>query len=425
MESGPVDPSTVDDGLIDRGPMDRATPTRVVLVSGAGGSGRSTLAAATALREAAAGRRTLLLAVDDPHRTLDRLLDTPLTAEPQPLDAAEGLHAARLDPQEAFRDAAARLLGRAKPLFDLLGVDPLDRDELSALPGAVHLALLDALRTHGGSGRWDLVVVDAPPVADLLAALALPEQLDRYLGRLVPENRQAARALRPVLAAVAGVPMPGDWIFEARGWAAAELAEVRAVTDGPGTTVRLVVDAPAGPRAVAALRGARAGLALHGQRVGALLVNRLVPDGDDPFLGPLHRSQQRQLAVLRDEWDVPVHAFGHLGREPEGIADLAEFAGPDGAGPDPAERLPVPEWTVEDLREAPEQALVWRIPLPGAERGDLDLVRRGDELVLGVGAHRRTLTLPSALRRCTVAGAALRDGVLAVRFAPDPRLWPR
>jgi arsenite-transporting ATPase len=68
--------------------------------------------------------------------------------------------------------------------------------------------------------------------------------------------------------------------------------------------------------------------------------------------------------------------------------------------------------------------LVWHIPLPGAERGDLDLLRRGDELVLGVAGHRRAVSLPSALRRCTVAGAALRDGELTVRFAPDPSLWP-
>ncbi|MHA6759319.1 ArsA family ATPase [Streptacidiphilus sp. PAMC 29251] len=401
-----------------------ATPgrpaARVVLVSGDGGSGRTTVAAATALREAAEGRRTLLLAADDPHRTLDRLLG--LALEPVPKQVEAGFHAARLDPQEAFRDAAARLLGRARPVFDLLGVDPLERDELSALPGAVHLALLDALRTHGGSGQWEVVVVDAPPVAELLAALALPEQLDRYLGRLIPENRQAARALRPVLAAVAGVPMPGDWIFEARGWTAAELAEVRAVTDAPGTTVRLVVDAPAGPNGVAALRGARAGLALYGQRVESLLVNRILPDGDDPFLGALHRAQREQLAALAEEWDAPVHGLGHLGHEPAADADLTALAA---AFPALAWGSPVGDWPVQDLRDSGEQVLVWRIPLPGAERADLDLVRRGDDLVLGVGGYRRTLVLPSALRRCTVAGAALRDGVLNLRFAPDPQLWPR
>ncbi|MEY9963676.1 arsenite-transporting ATPase [Streptacidiphilus sp. MAP12-16] len=395
---------------------------RVVLVSGNGGGGRTTLAAATARHAAATGRRTLLLAADDPHRTLDRLLEAEL--EPAPQELHPGLSVARLDQQSAFRDAAARLLGRAKPLFDLLGVDPLERDELSALPGSAHLALLDALRTYGASGRWDVVVVDAPPVAELLAALALPEQLDRYLGRLVPENRQAARALRPVLAAVAGVPMPADWIFEARGWAAAELAEVRAITGAPGTTVRLVVDAPAGPLAVAALRHARAGLALHGQRVESVLVNRLVPDGATPFLASLHREQRHQLAALRADWDAPVHGVPHAGREPHGYADLAELADGDALTVGAAE-APSAGWVVDDLLDTDERVLVWRIPLPGAQRRDLDLVRRGDDLVLGVGPYRRTLTLPSALRRCSVAGAALREGVLAVRFAPDPQLWPR
>jgi len=401
-----------------------AAVPRVVLVSGGGGSGRTTVAAATARLAAESGQRTLLLAADDPHRTLDRLLDAGLG--PRPTQLRPGLFAARLDPQTAFRDAAGRLLTRAKTLFDLLGVEPLDRDEISALPGAVHLALLDALRTHGTDPDWDAVVVDAPPVPDLVAALALPEQLDGYLARLLPEQRQAARALRPVLAAFAGVPLPADWLFEARAWAAAELAGIRAVTDAPGTTVRLVADAAAGPQAAAALRTARAGLALHGRRVESLIVNRLLPDGADPFLAALHQAQQRQLAALRLEWDIPVTELPHLGREPRGLEDPALPTGSGALRPAPLPgSTPVADWPVEDLLDTPERVLVWRIPLPGADRGDLDLVRRGDELALGVGPYRRTVPLPSALRRCTVAGAALREGVLAVRFTPDPQLWPR
>ena len=409
-------------------PRTPAGSPRTVLVSGEGGSGRTTVAAATALLAAGEGRRTLLLAAADPHRTLDRLLGTELGTAPAEL--RPGLFAARLDEQTAFRDAADRLLGRAKTLFDLLGVEPLDREELSALPGAAHLALLDALRTHAADARWDAVVIDAPPVAELVAALALPEQLDRYLARLLPEQRQAARALRPVLAAFAGVPMPADWLFEARAWAEAELAEVRALVDAPATTVRLVADAPTGPLAPAALAAARAGLALHGRPVESVLVDRLLPAGGEAagegFLGRLHDAQQQQLAALRAEWDVPVHGLAHLGREPQGWADLAELveAHAPALALGPGGGLPA-EWPVEDLLRTPEQVLVWRIPLHGATRRDLDLVRRGDELVLGVGPYRRTLTLPSALRRCTVAGAALREGVLAVRFAPDPGLWPR
>ncbi len=93
-----------------------------------------------------------------------------------------------------------------------------------------------------------------------------------------------------------------------------------------------------------------------------------------------------------------------------------------GGGPGPAPRET--PWQVED-RLADEGLLIWQLPLPGADRADLDLVRRGDELVVGIGAYRRVLSLPSGLRRCTVSGAGLADGVLSVRFTPDPALWPK
>lgn len=81
-------------------------------------------------------------------------------------------------------------------------------------------------------------------------------------------------------------------------------------------------------------------------------------------------------------------------------------------------------WAVED-RLAEDGVLVWAVPLPGARKCDLDLIRRGDELLLTAGPYRRIVSLPSALRRCTVSGAALTDGELRVRFTPDPQLWPR
>ncbi|MBF9071044.1 ArsA family ATPase [Streptacidiphilus fuscans] len=409
---------------------------RLVLVSGAGGAGRSTLAAATAALAAESGERVLLVAADDPHRSVDGLLGHRLGPEPLRIAFEPGLFALRLDEQAAFRAAGVRLLERAKGLFDLLGVEPLEPEELTALPGASHLALLDLLRTYGRGreraegaergasfGAFDLVVVDAPPVAQLVAALALPEQLDAYLARLLPDERQAARALRPVLAGLAGVPMPSQWLFEARAWASAELADIRAVLRAPSTSIRLVTAPPAGPRARAELLRARAGLALHQLPLESLLVNRVPVDGK-PTDGSPTGTDSAGLDLLRAAWDVPVHAVPDLGREPERV-DLGELAEPSAlvTWTDTPAREAV-EWRVEDRLDTPDRVLVWHIPLPGTERGDLELVRRGDELALGVGCYRRSVPLPSALRRCTVAGAALRDGVLTVRFAPDPSLWP-
>ncbi|WP_055591208.1 ArsA family ATPase [Peterkaempfera griseoplana] len=403
--------------------------TRTVLVTGRGGSGTTTVAAATAVHSAHRGLRTLLLSARDPHRTLDTLLGVRLGSAPAPVgDGGEPPYALRIDEERAFQEEAQRLSGRVKPAFDLLGVDPLDPEELTALPGTRHLVLLRALCEHTASGDWDLLVVDGPPVPELVAALALPERLDRYLARLLPEQRQAARALRPVLAALAGVPMPSDWLFEARSWAAARLAEARSVASAPQTSVRLVVDADA--HTLSEVRQARAGLALFEHRLDAVVASRTLPDSAagsaDPWLAARAADSGARLAALATEFRsaAPLLTAPHLGRSPEGPADLAELGAEIyGADPGPQPQPGTP-WTVDD-RLADDGTLVWRLPLPGAERSDLDLVRRGDELIVGTGAYRRIVRLPSALRRCTVSGAGLRGGLLSVRFAPDAGLWPR
>ncbi|GAA1391989.1 ArsA-related P-loop ATPase [Kitasatospora putterlickiae] len=389
------------------------TATRTILVSG--DHAAPAVAAATALHAARQGRRTVLLAADDPHRTLDAALGVRLESGPAPF--APGLTVARTDEQAAFRHALGEIGGRLKPALDLLGADPLDPEELTALPGTARLALLRALPEADA----DVLVVLAPPPADLIATLALPEQLERYLDRLVPEQRQAARALRPLLAGLAGVPMPADWLYEARGKAVGALAAARAAITAPGTSVRLVTSADARP--FDELRRIRTGLALHGHRPDAVVVHGVLPDAaadsPDPWLAALARSRRDELAALTaDCEDLPVLTTGPAEDTLEAAADRLYGAGP---GPEPC---PAGPWTVED-RLASDGLLVWHLTLPGADRADLDLVRRGDELVVGLGAHRRVLTLPSALRRCTVAGAGLHDGVLTVRFAPDPGLWPR
>ncbi|KNB52732.1 ArsA family ATPase [Streptomyces caatingaensis] len=406
---------------------------RTVLVTGPGGAGRTTAAAATALAAARAGHRVLLLTGERgplPDAVLGVRLPAAGAAARRPwgtpAEAAPGLRAARIAAGEHFTALAGDLQDRGAALFDLLGAAPLDPEELTELPGAEPLALLAALRAaHSADAAWDLLVVDMPPAHDTVRLLALPEQLRRYLRRLLPPERQAARALRPVLAQLAGVPMPAQRLYELAARWDAELAAVQDVIEAGSTTVRLVAEP--GPTAAAALRPVRAGLALQGVRVDALIANRLLPAGSaDPWLAGLAAEQRAAHEELSGEYaadGVPVLALPHLGRAPRGTADLAALATAGGLGK-PGDGPPRPAAAVED-RLADDNLLVWRLPLPGAERDGLGLVRRGDELIVTVGPFGRVLPLPSALRRCTVAGAGLRDGALCVRFVPDPRLWPR
>ncbi|MFF5424300.1 MULTISPECIES: ArsA family ATPase [unclassified Streptomyces] len=374
---------------------------RIILVTGAGGAGRTTVAAATALAAAHAGQRVLLVSDD--------------------ADAVPGgtgpLTVLRPDPGADFRREFLTLQARSGTAFDLLGAAPFEEAELTELPGARPFALLRALR-EAAAGGHDLAVVDLPPLTEALAVLALPEQLRRYLRRLLPPERQAARALRPMLAQLAGVPMPAQWLYETTARWAEELAAVQALIEDPGTTVRLVLEP--GPAAAPALRSARLGLALQGLALDTVVANRVLPaTSEDPWLAALAAEQHRHLETLRTGAGGLLRELPHLGRDPRGPEDLVLLApAPADAGP-AAPAAP----RVED-RRAEDGVLVWHLPLPGAVKEELSLVRRGDELLLAAGPFRRALSLPGALRRCAVTGAGLVDGELRVRFAPDPGLWP-
>ncbi|MEV6160422.1 ArsA-related P-loop ATPase [Streptomyces sp. NPDC052052] len=435
---------------------------RTVLVTGPGGAGRTTVAAATALAAARRGHRTLLLSAD---------AVPGFPGDTEPTQVADGLWSARIDSGAHFRSELLALQDRASGLLDLLGGNRLDGEELTELPGASQLALLHALR-RAATGDWqpgghDVLVVDLPPLRDALALLTLPEQLRRCLRRLLPQERQAARALRPMLAQLAGVPAPAQWLYEAAARKDDELATVQALIEDRTTTLRLVAEP--GPAAEDALRSARTGLALYGLRVDMLVANRVLPrHSGDPWFAALAAQQEKATDRWSEGW-APTAALcevPHLGRDPRGPEDLGLLgagaertvlgrvgteapvggaglaAGLDGPAPGRADD----PWWIEDpyvpdgvgeirpprsggrIVPAPPSAdtvLTWCLPLPGAVKQDLQLVRRGNELLLTVGPFRRIVPLESGLRRCTVSGAALTDGVLRVRFTPDPDLWPR
>ncbi len=397
---------------------------RVLLFTGKGGVGKTTAAAGTAALAAEQGLKTLVLSTDAAHSLGDALgageAGVPRLAA-EPTEIGDGLYAQQVDPRRRFERSWREVQAYLLDVLDTVGVDRVEAEELTVLPGAEEVLALLEVRDQARSGLWDLVVVDCAPTAETLRLLALPEALGWYMDRVFPVERRVVRSLRPVLGRVAGVPMPQDRVFEAVERLHAELGEVRAVLTAPETSVRLVLTPE--QVVVAEARRTYTSLSLYGYRVDAIVANRVFPrEGADAWRHGWVEAQRRQLDDVEASFaPLPVHCAAYRAQEPVGIEALTEFAKDAYAGAGDPFEVPTAEEPLTVERSGDEFVLSLALPL--AERADTDLARSGDELVLTVGSARRVLALPSALRRCTVAGATLRDGRLRVRFEPDPSLW--
>jgi arsenite-transporting ATPase len=418
---------------------------RVVLFTGKGGVGKTTLAAATAAHLARSGRKALVVSTDPAH-SLGDALEADLGGEAVEITGADGfggLFAAHVDARGLLEGSWERLREHLHTLLAGAGVDELVADELTVLPGVEELLALGAVHRAARSGPWDVVVVDCGPTAETLRLLALPEAAAGYLERVFPAHRRAVRGLLAGLAGGAQAPREAalrwDRAADALDVLADELAGLRGLLDAPGTGVRLVLTPE---RVVAAeTRRTLTALALHGLRVDGLVANRLVPAPPAGATGAaaewLHGRAGEQAAVLSElaGTGLPLRTVGYRAAEPTGVAALLELADDLWGGGDPADdpaaaSAPAPplvrvQRTAGDGRSV-ASAFELVLHLPGAATAALDLARIGDdELAVTAAGVRRLVALPAALRRCTVVGARLDGDDLRVAFRPDPARWMR
>jgi arsenite/tail-anchored protein-transporting ATPase len=397
----------------------------VLLFTGKGGVGKTSVAAATAARATGRGARVLVTSTDPAH-SLGDALDAPLgdraTAVPAPTGAGGALFAQQIDAQQRlerhWRDVRDYLVA----LLSWGGVGEVEAEELLLLPGLDELFALIDLREQVTSGRYDLVVVDCAPTAETLKLLSLPEALRWYAERVFGARRGLSRAALPLTRALgpsgAPLPLPGSAVLDQVERVHGDLAEVHALLRDPGrSSVRLVL-APE-RLAVAEAQRTATSVALFGYAIDAVIVNRLLPDHvADPYLARWRERQAEHLAEVRAGFaPVRVLTAPLAADEPIGVPALAALAEALYGQVDEAAVL-TDRPMVELVDEANGHRL--RLALPFATGDDVDLHRRGSELTLRVGSVKRTLPLPATLAREEVVGARLADGWLELRFAPVP-----
>jgi arsenite-transporting ATPase len=414
--------------------------SRISLYVGKGGVGKSTLATATAVRDAQAGQRVLIVSTDQAHSTGDVLGVTVVpTGERRPTRILADLGTSQEESDGGYLDAlaldtlalletrwrqVAGVLAVRFPESDLGDVAP---EELSALPGIQEVLGLHEVGELAASGDWDHVVVDCASTADAMRMLTLPSTFGLYLERAWPRHRRLSLAADE--ARSAGIVE----LLEQIAAGTERLSQL--LVDGSRVGAHLVLT----PERVVAAEAARTlgSLALMGVSVNELIVNQvLLQDESFEYRNlPAHPAFDwyteriaEQKAVL-DELDaaigdvllvlVPLAAGEPIG--PKALAELLEGARRRDGAPPPGPVRPVVD---RESGSGLDAVYRLRLELPQVDPTALTLGRVDDDLIVGAGGMRRRVRLASVLRRCIVTDAQLRGTELTVRFRPNPEVWP-
>ena len=387
---------------------------RILLFTGKGGVGKTTVAAATAAACAARGQRTLVFSTDPAHSLADSL-DLPVSTVPT--EVAPGLSAQQLDARERTEEAWDEIREYLVEVFDWAGVEGIEAEELAVLPGLDELFGLVDLKTHAESGRWDTLVVDCAPTAETIRLLSLPDILSWYMARVFPMTRRVNRVVGPVVSRMTKLPVAGDRVFGAADRFYARLDGVKELLGDPAVcSARLVVNPE--KMVIAEARRTYTYLALFGYAVDAVVVNRVLPaQVRDPWFDRWKAVQAEHLATI-DEGFSPLPVLrAHLAdSEVVGLPALADLAAEVYGDRPPAARLHEGH-PLRFERGDGQRTVV--LDLPFVEKGEVEVGRRGHDLLVTLGPYRRALTLPDSLVDLPVRNAELRDGTLRVVFGDE------
>jgi arsenite-transporting ATPase len=385
---------------------------RTILYTGKGGVGKTSVAAATARRCAAAGLNTVVLSTDPAHSLSDSL-EEQLGGEPT--EIADNLWGQEVQAQEQMEthwDAVGDWLGE---LLAERGVDRISADELTVPPGMDELFSLLQIKRHHEEGRFDCVVVDCAPTGETLRLLSFPDVAKWWLEKVFPWERRLMSAARPLARGLLDVPLPDDAVFDDVERLVRNLVAMNAILrDRSTTSVRLVMN----PDRMVIKESMRTFtyLNLYGYLTDAVVVNRVLPEETgEGYFADWRRAQEEHMELVRSAFSpVPILIAPWLPREVIGSHSLDEL-GTTLFGDEDAAAVLHEELSQELISENGSATL--RLPLPFAERGDIDLKKIGLEVIVRVGGQKRTIILPPAMAPYSTTGARFEDGALEVFFA--------
>jgi arsenite/tail-anchored protein-transporting ATPase len=391
---------------------------RILLFSGKGGVGKTSLAAATGLQLSRLGYRTLVMSVDPAHSLADSFdLETALfhgkTGDPYIIDERLDIHEVNIQKEikRHWREISAYVIA----VLRTTGISDVEAEELAILPGMEELSAMMYVNQFRREQRYDVIVLDCAPTAESMRFVSMPTTLEWYMKHIFPFQRGFLKAVRPLANRVSPVELPTDKYF-------ANIQDLFGRLDGIGdlledpqsTSVRLVTN----PERMVLRETQRAFVyfSLHGLTVDEVIVNRVLPASvKDAFFHEWLASQGRILGEIEPYFApvqvkrVPLFGHGVLGRERLDELALALYGDKD--DPSAVVRTEAPYTFVKSNGHYEV-----RLQLPFAVKGEVGLFKKGDELVVEIGTLRRHIGLPTSMAALSPSRARLENRILTVEM---------
>ncbi|HKE35433.1 MAG TPA: TRC40/GET3/ArsA family transport-energizing ATPase [Candidatus Acidoferrum sp.] len=391
---------------------------RILLFSGKGGVGKTSLAAATGLRLAELGYRTLVMSIDPAHSLADSFdLDTDLfhSQTADPLAINDRLSILELNIQKEVKRHWQEISSYVISVLRTTGISEVEAEELAILPGMEELSAMMYINQYRRENRYDVVVLDAAPTAESMRFISMPTTLDWYMKHIFPFQRNLLKAVRPIANRVAPFELPTDNYFANIRALFEKLEGVNEIMEDPKTTsVRLVTN----PEKMVLRETQRAFVyfSLHGLTVDTVIVNRVLPhEVKDIWFNEWHSSQDKVQREL-EEYFAPVRVrrvplFAHEVLGQQRLQEVAKVLYAEGEDPSAVTQTEKP-YTFEKRNGRYEI----RLRVPFATKSEIGLFKKGDELVVEIGTLRRHIGLPRSMATLVPSRARLESRVLTIEM---------
>jgi arsenite-transporting ATPase len=391
---------------------------RVIVHTGKGGVGKTSISAATAVRCAEMGLKTIVISTDTAHSLGDSLEKQ---IGPEPIEIYPNLWAQEVDARYSMDKYWGKIQRYLSSLFSRQGVDEIVAEEVTILPGLEEGAHLLWINQYVEQGQFDVLIVDAAPTAETLRLLSLPDVTRWWVEKIIAIAQGATRILRPI-----GKVLGRDqtMIPEDNAWSEVRvlfdtLDKVRDLLSDPEiSSIRLVVNPE--KMVIKETQRTYTYLNLYGYATDAIICNRIIPDEvTDPYFAMWKTNQKENIAFIDEAFgELPLIKAPLFGGEVSGLESLRRLGEALYGDQNPAQKMF--EGETHRIETISKDSYVLHVPLPFANKQDLDIYRSRDELTLRVGPYRRNIVLPYSLWDLEIADARFEQSTLNIQFSKQP-----